>query len=61
MKRILKMSTMFTLLIAVCFGLVGCKQPALDKINVDLDTIKTEYYVGQEQETYENAKKFAGR
>lgn len=58
MKKFLSISTMFAILICTCFVFAGCK-PTLTKINVDLTTIKTEYYIGEEQETYENAKVYA--
>jgi len=57
MKKILQLSTIFACLFSICLGLAGCDAKMV-KINVDLDTIKTEYFVGEEQETYENAKVF---
>ena len=57
MKKILRISTMLLLVVFLSLGFAGCK-PTIEKINVDLDTIKTEYFVGQAQETYENAEVF---
>ena len=58
MKNFFRISTMFLFLICVSLGFTACK-PTLVKIHADLETIKTEYFVGENQETYENAKVYA--
>lgn len=54
MKRLIKFSTLFLFMFFASVGLVAC-EPKLEEIYVDESTIKTEYFVGETQETYENA------
>ncbi|MBQ3494111.1 MAG: bacterial Ig-like domain-containing protein [Clostridia bacterium] len=55
MNKIMRFSAMLAFVLGFCGILVGCGKK-IDKIEVDLTSIKTEYYVGDTVESFDNVK-----